>query len=86
MFNDRKDNPDPVVFAGVMTCVFVALCIGSALPWVRNTHHKYVASISDPDDWKQSVLIVFLSDTIGSAGGLGSYSVSDGFYIPCFKC
>ncbi len=34
---------------------------------------------------KQSVLIVFLSDTIGSAGGLDSCSVSDDYCIPCFK-
>jgi len=40
IFNNRKDNPEPVLFAGVVTSVFVAVCIGSALPWVRNTHHN----------------------------------------------
>ncbi|KAI9465291.1 hypothetical protein BJY52DRAFT_1114066 [Lactarius psammicola] len=40
LFNNRKDNPDPVLFAGVVTSIFVAVSIGSALPWVRNTHHN----------------------------------------------
>ncbi|KAH9050945.1 hypothetical protein EDB83DRAFT_2507205 [Lactarius deliciosus] len=40
IFNNREDNPDPVLFAGVVTSIFVAVCIGSALPWVRNTHHN----------------------------------------------
>ena len=78
VFNDREDNPGPVRFAGVLTCIFVALCIVSALPWVRNAHHKYVAGCFDPNNLMQSVLIAFLRDTIGSAGGLGSCSVSGG--------
>ncbi|KAN0126256.1 hypothetical protein V8E53_015249 [Lactarius tabidus] len=40
IFNDRKDNPGPVRFAGVVTAIFVAVGIASALPWVRNTHHN----------------------------------------------
>ncbi|KAH9036141.1 hypothetical protein EDB85DRAFT_2210343 [Lactarius pseudohatsudake] len=40
IFNNREDNPDPLLFAGVVTSIFVAVCIGSALPWVRNTHHN----------------------------------------------
>ncbi len=47
LFNNRKDNPDPMLFAGVVTSIFVAVCIVSALPWVRNTHHKYVAGCLD---------------------------------------
>ncbi|KAF8270492.1 hypothetical protein EI94DRAFT_1571427 [Lactarius quietus] len=40
VFNDREDNPGAVRFAGVVTSILVAVCIGSALPWVRNTHHN----------------------------------------------
>jgi hypothetical protein len=81
IFNDRKDNPGPVRFAGVVTAIFVAVGIASALPWVRNTHHKYVVSWLGSDDLKQNVPIVCLSDTTGSPGGLGSCSVSGSYYI-----
>ncbi len=85
MFNDRVDNPGPVLLAGVVTSVFVAVCIASAFPWVRNTHHKYVVGCLKHDDLKQSVLVVSLSDTTGSGDGSGSCSVSEGYSSPRFK-
>lgn len=85
IFKDRTNNPGPVRFAGVVTSILVAVGIVSALPWVRNTHHKYVGSWLDSDDLKQSVPIVCLSDITGSLGGLGSCSVSGSYRIPGVK-
>lgn len=42
IFIDHKDNHDAVLIMGVITNLAVAISIGSAFPWVRNTHHKYV--------------------------------------------
>ncbi|KAI0302371.1 hypothetical protein B0F90DRAFT_1816577 [Multifurca ochricompacta] len=39
-FSNRKDNPNAVLFAGIVTSIAMAMCIGSAFPWVRNTHHN----------------------------------------------
>ena len=33
---------------GVITNLAVSISILSAFPWVRNTHHKYVDTISAP--------------------------------------
>lgn len=42
IFIDHKDNHDAVLIAGVVTNIAVFISIGSAFPWVRNMHHKYV--------------------------------------------
>ncbi|TCD60624.1 hypothetical protein EIP91_009770 [Steccherinum ochraceum] len=40
IFIDHKDNHDAVLIMGVITNLAVAISIGSAFPWVRNTHHN----------------------------------------------
>ena len=42
IFLDLKNNQNAVVVMGVLTNVALMICIISALPWVRNRHHKYV--------------------------------------------
>jgi len=39
-FSHRKGNEAAVLFIGVVTCVALAICIASAFPWIRNTHHN----------------------------------------------
>jgi hypothetical protein len=40
MFRHRKSNSGAVLFIGAVTSIVLAICIGAALPWIRNTHHK----------------------------------------------
>jgi len=41
MFRHRKSNSGIVLVIGVVTSIVLAMCTGAALPWIRNTHHKY---------------------------------------------
>lgn len=41
IFIDHRENDDAVLVMGVLTSLAVAVSIGSAFPWVRNTHHKW---------------------------------------------
>ena len=41
IFEHHKDNPDAILIFGVVTSIALAICAGSALPWIRNRHHKY---------------------------------------------
>ncbi|KAI0251147.1 hypothetical protein BJV78DRAFT_490380 [Lactifluus subvellereus] len=40
IFGDRESNPGAILFTGTVTSLALAICIGTALPWVRNTHHN----------------------------------------------
>ncbi|KAF8233328.1 hypothetical protein L208DRAFT_899095 [Tricholoma matsutake] len=40
IFINAKNNHPSVLAMGVITAVTVAICIMSAIPWVRNTHHN----------------------------------------------
>ena len=40
IFIDHKENHGAVLVTGALTNLAVAISIVSALPWVRNTHHK----------------------------------------------
>jgi len=77
-FIHRTGNEATVLFIGVVTCVALAICIASAFPWIRNTHHKYAFKLQRFKYSKPTTFTVCLSDTIASSGGLDSYSVSEG--------
>jgi hypothetical protein len=47
IFKHRKNNPNVLLFVGVFTSVALAICIGSAFPWIRNTHHKYAFDLQN---------------------------------------
>ncbi|KAH9976187.1 hypothetical protein BGW80DRAFT_1203161 [Lactifluus volemus] len=40
MFKNRESNPSVILFLGTVTSLALAICIGSAFPWVRNKHHN----------------------------------------------
>ncbi|KAN0125610.1 hypothetical protein V8E52_000817 [Russula decolorans] len=40
IFEHHKDNPDAILIIGVVTSIVLAICAGSALPWIRNRHHN----------------------------------------------
>ncbi|KAI0057870.1 hypothetical protein BV25DRAFT_1969630 [Artomyces pyxidatus] len=40
IFINHKNNHDAILVTGVTTNIAVAISIGSAFPWVRNTHHN----------------------------------------------
>ncbi|KAI0002181.1 hypothetical protein BJV74DRAFT_817529 [Russula compacta] len=40
IFKHRNDNSNVVLIIGVVTSIALVICIGSALPWIRNTHHN----------------------------------------------
>lgn len=61
IFIDHKNNHDAVLATGVVTNVLVAISIASALPWVRNTHHKYVKFRSLIERW---LILVQLSQRV----------------------
>ena len=85
-FSHRKGNEAAVLFIGVVTCVALAICIASAFPWIRNTHHKYAFKLQHYKYSKPTTFTVCLSDTIASSGGLDSYLVSEGpqkSNLPC---
>jgi hypothetical protein len=42
MFRHMDVQHDAIVVTGVVTNVAVILSALSAIPWVRNTHHKFV--------------------------------------------
>ena len=77
-FSHRKSNEAAVLYVGVVTCVALAICIASAFPWIRNTHHKYAFRLQQFEYPKSTTFTVCLSDTIASLGGSDSYSVSKG--------
>ena len=79
IFNNHKDNPDPVLLAGAVMSVFRVRWKCAPLGLQQTSTNT--TGLLDPDNLKQSILIVSLSDTIGSAGGLGSCSVSGGYCI-----
>jgi hypothetical protein len=41
IFEHHKDNPNAILIIGVVTSIVLAICAASALPWIRNRHHKY---------------------------------------------
>ncbi len=45
IFKHHKDIPDAILITGVVTCIALAICTASALPWIRNRHHKYVSGL-----------------------------------------
>ncbi|KAI0294406.1 hypothetical protein BC826DRAFT_1091639 [Russula brevipes] len=36
----RKSSPHALLVVGVATSIVLGICLGSALPWIRNTHHN----------------------------------------------
>jgi hypothetical protein len=46
MFKNHQSIPSVILFFGTLTSLALAICIGSAFPWVRNTHHKYARGCS----------------------------------------
>ena len=45
VFKHHRDNPDVMLVLGVVTTTVLGICAGSALPWIRNRHHKYVSGL-----------------------------------------
>jgi hypothetical protein len=52
IFEHHKDNPDAILIIGVVTSITLAICAGSALPWIRNKHHKYDSGLQT---WKSEI-------------------------------
>jgi len=46
IFINHGKHYSSVLVTGVFTCIFIGITIIAALPWVRNTHHKYVHLLS----------------------------------------
>jgi len=76
LFIHNKNNYDVLLVVGVLTNVIVGITIGSALPWVRNTHHKSASLL---------LLIFNYTDISSLASSNGTIDLWDGKDMESFS-
>ena len=74
-FRHYKVNPDLILVTGTTTNVAVIVGALSAIPWIRNNHHKYVLHINTKLQRRLTYSIVFSSVTIDLLDGSLSSSL-----------
>jgi len=74
-FRHHDVNPDLILVIGTITNVAVIVGALSAVPWIRNNHHKYVLQIASGLQRGLTYSLVFSSVIIGLLDGSLSSSL-----------